>query len=522
MADVTVIPAVQNRIPRDMPQQQMLKVAAYARVSTDSDEQETSYDAQCDYYTQYIRSRSDWIFAGLYSDEARSGLMTKRRDGFNQMVQDALNGKIDRIVTKSVARFARNTVDSLSTIRKLKAQGIAIFFEKENIDTMDGKSELLITLMSSLAQEESRSISENVTWGQRKRFSDGKFTLPYARFLGYGRGEDGFPAVIESEAETVRLIYRLFLEGNTPNGIANTLTELNISTPGGKDTWSVSTVKSILTNEKYTGCALLQKGITVDFLTKKRKVNEGEAPQYFVKDSHEAIISPEVFEMVKLEMKRRREVPGYKGKNVFCAKLICGECGSPFGAKVWHSTDKYRCVIYRCNAKYDNGHKCSTTHFTEEDIQTRFTEAVNRLLTERDELFAVFEDIRKTIFDTSDIDSERDALSAEINVVAELVQKCVDENARTKLDQTEYRKRYDALVVRYDAAKARLDELSELSADKKLRERQVLHFFAELRNAPSMISEYDERLWHTLLERAEVCLDGRVRFIFRDESEVYV
>ncbi|GHV24220.1 hypothetical protein FACS189465_1080 [Clostridia bacterium] len=185
------------------------KVAAYARVSTDNEEQQTSYEAQVDYYTNHIKNKSEWEFAGIYTDEGISATNTKNRDGFNQMVKDALDGKIDLIITKSVSRFARNTVDSLTTIRKLKENGVECYFEKEQIWTFDGKGELLLTIMSSLAQEESRSISENVTWGQRKRFADGKISLPYGNFLGYEKGEDGVPKVIEEEAKTVKLIYNV-------------------------------------------------------------------------------------------------------------------------------------------------------------------------------------------------------------------------------------------------------------------------------------------------------------------------
>ena len=229
---------------------------------------------------------------------------TKKRDGFKQMVSDALAGKIDLIVTKSVSRFARNTVDSLVTVRQLKEKCVEVYFEKENIYTLDSKGELLITIMSSLAQEESRSISENVTWGQRKRMADGKVSMPYKQFLGYEKGEDGLPKIIEKEAETVRLIYRMLLEGKTPSAIAKHLVNQGIPSPSGKKVWQVSTVKSILTNEKYKGDALLQKRFTIDFLTKTTKVNEGEVPQYYVQNSHPAIIEPDEFGAVQIEIER--------------------------------------------------------------------------------------------------------------------------------------------------------------------------------------------------------------------------
>lgn len=220
------------------------------------------------------------------------------------MIADGLDGKIDLIVTKSVSRFARNTVDSLTTIRKLKDYGVEVFFEKENIWTFDGKGELLLTIMSSLAQEESRSISDNITWGQRKCFADGKVNMPFSSFLGYRRGKDGKPEIDPEEAELVRLIYRLFMGGKTITGIATYLTQQGIPTPRKKPRWRDSTVESILTNERYKGDALLQKQFTVDFINKKMKNNEGEVPQYYVTDSHPAIIDRTEWELVQAEMAR--------------------------------------------------------------------------------------------------------------------------------------------------------------------------------------------------------------------------
>ncbi len=270
---VTTIPATINKFTaKPVDYQKKRKVAGYARVSTDHEEQATSYAAQVNYYTNFIKSREDWEFAGLYSDEGISATNTKHRDGFNQMIADALAGKIDLIITKSVSRFARNTVDSLSTIRKLKEHKIECYFEKENIWTFDSKGELLLTIMSSLAQEESRSISENVTWGHRKRFADGKVSFAYSRFLGYAKDSDGKLVIVPEQAKTVKLIYKLFLEGMSTHSIARELTKQGLKTPAGKDKWSSTTVLSILKNEKYKGDALLQKCYTVDFLTKKKKL----------------------------------------------------------------------------------------------------------------------------------------------------------------------------------------------------------------------------------------------------------
>ena len=298
------------------------RVAAYARVSTASDEQFTSYEAQIDYYTQYIRKNPEWEFVKVYSDEGITGTSIKNRQGFNEMVNDALAGKIDLIVTKSVSRFARNTVDGLVTIRKLKEAGCECFFEKENIYTFDGKGELLLTIMSSLAQEESRSISENVTWGQRKRFADGKVSLPYKQFLGYEKGPDGLPQIVPEEARTVRRIYSDFMRGKTAWSIARELTQEGVLTPSGKKCWQTSTIESILSNEKYKGSAILQKSFTVDFLSKKKKANEGEIPQYYIEHSHEAIIDPDEWDAVQAELQRRKALGRqYSGKSVFSARI---------------------------------------------------------------------------------------------------------------------------------------------------------------------------------------------------------
>ncbi len=343
MPTVTIIPpTIHKFVGNIIGNPKASRVAGYARVSTDSDEQFTSFEAQVDYYTRKIQENPDWVFVRVYTDEGISATNTKKRDGFNTMISDALAGEIDLIVTKSGSRFARNTVDTLTTVRKLKDQGIEVFFEKENIYTLDAKGELLITIMSSLAQEESRSISENVAWGKRAKAASGRVYLPYKQFLGYERGPDGLPQIVESEAETVRLIYKLFLEGKMPSTIARLLERSQILSPGGKEKWQHGTIVSILTNEKYKGDAILQKTFCADFLTKKVKRNEGELPQYYVSGSHPAIIPSEVFDEVQLEMKRRREANYTAREHCFSGRIICRGCGAPYIEKVWHSTSQYK------------------------------------------------------------------------------------------------------------------------------------------------------------------------------------
>jgi len=499
------------------------KVAAYARVSTDRDEQLTSYEAQVDYYTNYIKGREDWEFVAVYADEGITGCNTTHRDGFNSMVEDALAGRIDLIVTKSVSRFARNTVDSLTTIRKLKENGTECYFEKENIWTFDGKGELLLTIMSSLAQEESRSISENCTWGQRKRFQDGKVTVPFKRFLGYDRGEDGNLVVNEEQAVIVRRIYGLFLQGKTPYAIARQLTEEGIPTPGGKKNWGKKTVESILTNEKYKGDALLQKVYTTDFLTKKKKKNEGEVPQYYVEGNHEAIIPPAQFDRVQKEMQRRfGDTDRHGCVSIFSSKIRCGDCGGFYGSKVWHSNDKYRKVIWRCNHKYDDGKNCSTPHLDEDTIKALYLKALRILGEERDEIIATFEAIKDKMYDTTELETEQAALQQEVMVVTELVEQCISENAHVAQNQKDYQKKYDALSERYDRTKERLDKVSGRIMERQAKREMIEALLHDLAEMDEDVQEFTDDLWFNLLDHVTVFSKKDVRFTFKNGTEISV
>ena len=354
-----------------------LRVAAYARVSTEKEEQEHSLEAQTDYFENYIKENPRWEFVGLYVDDGISGLSYHNREGFTRMVADAVDGKIDLIITKSLSRFARNTVDALMTIRKLKAEGVGVFFQKEDINTLDSKGEFMLTLMSTFAEEESRSISDNVTWGKRKQFADGFYTVPFAHFLGYDRGAEKCEFVInEHEARIVRFIYMLALEYYSTNSISKLLMELEIPSPSGKKVWQTSTVESILANEKYKGDARLQKKFTVDFRTKKCKINEGELPQYYVTGGHESIIAPETWDAVQQislpegqRLTRRYPMSG---------KLVCGECGGRYGMILWHSTT-YRNYVWECLPKKQGKSKCHCTHIYAEEMKSAIAIALQRL-----------------------------------------------------------------------------------------------------------------------------------------------
>ena len=502
---------------------QLRRVAAYARVSTDSEEQLTSYEAQVDYYTKYIHSRSDWEFVDVYTDEGISATNTKKRDGFNRMVQDALDGKIDLIVTKSVSRFARNTVDSLTTVRKLKDAGVEVYFEKENIWTLDSKGELLITIMSSLAQEESRSISENVTWGQRKRFADGKVSIPYGQFLGYRKGADGLPEIVPEEAEVVRAIYRMCMEGMPTSAIARYLTQQGILTPSGKQVWQRATVESILRNEKYKGAALLQKKFTVDFLQKKMKVNEGEVPQYYVEHSHAAIIDPEEWEKVQLELARRKNSTRRTQCNSpFAGKLICGDCGEIFGSKVWHSNSKYRRTIWRCNAKYKSGDPCSTPHLYEDDLKQHFIAALSQLLTDRTVLLEDGRLIRTELLDFTAIDTECASILQELDVVAGMIRQMVNENAAQVKSQVAYNNQYHSLVERYENLQSRHDTLQQQKERRQIQADAIGGCLFALEELDLLQISFSEPLWNTVVEHVMVYSDERLVFHFKNGSEITI
>ncbi len=513
---VTTIPAKLSRFT-DLPLTSTAKrkVAAYARVSTDHEEQQSSYEAQVSYYTEYIKSREDWEFAGIFTDEGISGCSIKGRLGFQSMIEEALNGGINLIITKSVSRFARNTVDSLTTIRKLKEHNVECYFEKENIWTFDPKCELVLTLLASISQEESRSISENVTWGHRRRMADGKVSVPFGRFLGYDRGEHGELIVNETEAAVVREIYKLFLSGLTPHSIGRELTKRGIPTPGGKVKWTATTVKSILTNEKYKGDALLQKTFTPDYLTKKKKKNEGQIPQYYVEHSHEGIISPEIYEAVQLEMERRNNCGSrYSGVDILAAKLVCGDCGSYYSPKVWHSTDQYRRVIYQCGHKYKGACKCTTPHLLAEDIHAAFIAAFNDMIENKEEIIGNLREGIALASDMTELKEQREKAKDEMILLADVVQNLIAKNARIAQDQNEYNKKYRTAMERYETAKAAYEAVERQIAEEHRRIQLMESFIRNVQNL-GVITEFDEDLWGLLVDSVTVFSKDEIRVEFK-------
>ena len=375
--------------------------------------------------------------------------------------------------------------------------------------------------MSSLAQEESRSISLNVTWGWHKRFADGKPVVPFGRFLGYDRGESGELVINEEEADTVRIIYAEFLAGLSFTAIAKKLTELGIKSPAGNDVWNSGTVKSILSNEKYKGCALLQKGYTADYLTKKRVKNDGAVPQYYVEDSHPAIIEPEVFDRVQDLIDLRSRTKCYSGCTIFSAKIKCGCCGGWYGSKVWHSTDRYRRVVWRCNSKYkDKANRCGTPHLTEDEVKAAFIRMVNRLSADRTPLLVDLREIQQTYSGTDDLERQLRELDERLNHDADAVQDLIAQNARVAQNQDEYNAQYDALVSQYEDTKERRDKVAAEIRQKGIRRREFQRFITALEKLPEEVTEFEESMWSELVESMTVYTKDDLRFTLPCGTEI--
>ena len=397
---ITLIPVITEETNNEVTQAIKKRVAAYCRVSTDQEMQLNSFEAQTRFYREKIEANPEYELAGIYADEGISGTSTKNRDQFNKMIDDCKANKIDMIITKSISRFARNTLDCLNYVRLLKGLGIGIMFEKEGINTLDSTGETLLTILSSLAQEESLSLSLNSTWGVRRRFEQGKVTINEKRFLGYDKDSEGNLIINEKQAVIVKRIYKDFLDGKGTAHITRELEEEKIKNWNGTSKWYESTIKSILQNEKYKGDAILQKTYTVDFLTKKRVENTGKLPKYYVEESHPAIIEPETWEAVQLEIERRKNFCMEHGiKNLdtripFGGKVLCGICGSVYNRKTWMQPDGTKRKVWMCSNRYkEKGIKgCESKHIDEEILKKAFIKVFNVLVENKQHFFQKWEE----------------------------------------------------------------------------------------------------------------------------------
>lgn len=390
MRKITEIPATICRQSQDINKQ--YRVAAYCRVSTDKEEQENSLENQITYYKSKIENTPNWTLVDIFADFGISGMNDTNRIEFQRMLEMCNKGKIDLIITKSISRFARNTVDCLTHVRKLKANNIGVIFEKEGINTLDAVSETFLTWFSAFAQAESESLSQNITRGKRMGYKEGKFSFPSSLY-GYDRGDGKTPVIIPEQAAIVRKIFHMYLEGNSIGGIRKWLNDNNIETTRGTGEWNKSTVSGILRNEKYKGDVLLQKSYTVDYLTKTIAKNKGEVTQYYIENNHEGIVSREIFDMVQDELKRRASLYSsknpsrYSSKYALTGKVICGECGAKYRRVTWSRNGNKR-IVWRCIERLTNGTqncKNSPTIF-EEDLHNAILDSLKDMLPKSDDI----------------------------------------------------------------------------------------------------------------------------------------
>ena len=530
---VRVIPATKTQGAIYSTHDGKKRVAAYCRVSTDSEEQLNSYEAQKSYYTQKIEESSDWEMAEIYADEGISGTSMKKRTEFKKMITACKRGHIDLIITKSLSRFARNTVDCLETVRLLKANGIGVYFEKENINTLTESSEFLITLFSGFAQAESESLSKNVAWGWRKSAEAGNVYFQYKRMLGYRKGTDGQPEIVPEEAKIIRRIYRRYLAGCSLGQIKQELEQDNIPTAQKVERWSSAVIHNILTNEKYMGDALLQKTYITDCISKKVKKNMGERPMYYVENNHPAIIPRETFDQVQKEMTRRSskrkvlqksgktELGKYSGKYALTELLVCGECGSPYKRVTWARNGKKR-IVWRCVSRLEFGTKyCHNSPTLDESrLHNAILAAMNEYAAIRQE---VCPDVLAMVEEAKRAMSQAGAMLLELKKRMDEVsqeQSDVLDRLLANMADAELNARMKALTDEKEALKAQILKVQqkEVSMAEQAAKRQQM--WDSLKECSAGYTEFDDEFVRQIIRKITVEDAETIHVHFRDSDVV--
>ena len=518
---VQVIPPKININTTKKQEVKRIHVAAYCRVSTAQEDQETSYEAQVAYFTKLITENPSWQLAGIYADDGISGTDMKKRDNFNAMMERCLqkDGDIDLILTKSISRFARNTVDCLSCIRKLKERNIAIYFEKEHINTLESTGELLITILSSQAQEESRNISENVKWGLKRKYEKGEMLV--RRMFGYGKGTDGQLYIIPEEAEVVRLIYGKYLEGESLNSIARILKEKGIKTIRGNTQWNVNSIRTILMNEKYIGDAMAQKTFTIDYLTKARKENQGELQKYYVENAHEAIIPREIFYKVQEELHQRANIykksskqeteskGKHSGKYALSKITVCKECGCEYRRQIWSKYGEKK-VVWRCENRLRNGTRyCKNSPTIEESVlHIAVLQAINQVLENKGDFVQTF---RKNVVTALTHDTEDSEYAEEKKNLQKAMAELIQQQAQQNGDKTAFEERCQVITAQIEALE--MKQIKAASRDEKSRKMEDIENFLDKTNC--VLTEYDDKLVRQMIQNINVVNARKVEVVFK-------
>ena len=497
--------------------QNHLRVAAYCRVSTEQEEQESSFEGQVTYYTNLIENNPEWEMAGIFADHGISGIKATTRPGFMQMIEACKKHKIDMILTKSLSRFSRNTLDSIRYIRLLKSLGVVIEFEKEGLNTGDLGSEIYLTWFSAFAQAESESLSQNVTIGKRRLFKEGKCPFQYKHFIGYHRGADGQPEIDPEGAKTIEHIFYGFLAGKTPAQLKTELEEMHILSPSGKTTWSKATIQNILRNEKYAGDVLLQKTFTADFLTKKVKKNRGEVTQYYVTDNHPAIIPREIFQQVQLELARRSSRPQvsqrktktergkYTSKFALSERLVCGECGCMYRRTQWIKRDGSKEYVWRCVNRLENGRKyCKNSpSLKEPQLQEAIMAAIREQFTDRDKVKEALKEVEERIILHGDSQQDVAPLLTRIQEIDQAMSNLLLLVSHS-VDSSIYDAKFKELTRGKAELQAQVDAVEQAARQDQGRRRELQAVMDALDRQPVELERYDDELVRRIVEMGTV------------------
>lgn len=524
--EVIVIPATIHRGSSKKLDRQ-LNVAGYCRVSTEQDEQLMSYETQKKYYSELIARTPEWSLAGIYADSGISGATAEKRPDFMKMIRHCKAGKIDLIITKSISRFARNTLDSIGYVRKLKAMGIGVLFEKENINSLDCTSEVILTILSSLAQEELNSLSSNVKMGKRMAMKEGKDSFPYSTIYAFKKGDDGKPEIIPEEAEVVRRIYRRYLAGDSIIAIRDALVSDGVPSPRKKEVWTTATVRNILENERFCGDVILQKTYVTDPISKKVKKNNGELPKVFIKNNHPAIIERSEFERVQLEHARRSskrkvsdkaqtELGKYSSIYALTEILVCGECGTPYKRIVW-TTRGVKKTVWRCTNRYDHGTKYCKNSPTldEESLHEAIVRALSATRRERASSIAYLSNqLSRSFVQVNPESLCADQLEDQIRVLKAQVMELMTESISTNT-LAENEGRLKEMSDSITALNERLEKKKEADLSDGAVESRLSAITEALALEPNQMGTYDDNLVRQLIEMIKVIDSEKLLITFK-------
>ena len=520
---VELIPATRNFLEKD--RKVIKNVGAYCRVSTDTEEQQGSYNSQVNYYTEKIKSTPGWRFVKVYGDEGISGTNADNRPGFQEMMQDCENGKLDLIITKSISRFSRNVTVTLEVARKLRDKDIGIFFEKENLNTLHYTSESLLAIFSSLAQAESESMSENIKMGREFKYKNGECCYNMGKVFGFNQDSDGIVTINEEQAVVVKHMYEGYLNGMSIGGIIKDLQERKIPSPTGKEEWSPGTVERILSSEKYKGDFLTRKTFTVDPISKKKKKNTGQVSQYLITNHHPAIIEPEMFDMVQSEMARRgcikkndkkKHYGKYSGKFPFNNLIICGDCGAKYRRTMWVEKNGDKKHVWRCVNRIQDGKKAHCRHSVSINdiyLTKKTVEAINIIYKSRSRV----KDILKCSIASLMGDTEQPMITenmARLEELSDLMRDAIFKNATGEMTPKELEK--ICYEVKTESEKLRKEnEEHEMTRKMKSAESSKLkQIFKAVDEMAEELTEIDNTLVRNIIEKMEVISEDKLTIWF--------